>query len=131
MYVRSAKAFMLDSPKYKAERIFKLIKGTSVEELIRKGTWVKIKLKGKEGWLPKMVLSKKPPKKRISLLSQKVDIASKARKRASRYSSTAAVRALTSGRQRLNTVDAPDFEALRDIERLEINEQEAIDFLLQ
>ena len=131
MYVRSARAYLLNAPAYKAKKVVQLKKGMTVEQLARKGAWIQIKLENRQGWLPKMVLSSKPLKPRVSLLSQKVDIASKARRRASRYSSTAAVRALTSGRKRVSAMDAPDYEALRNIERIEINEQEAIEFLMQ
>lgn len=131
MYVRSAKAYMLNAPAYKAKRVIQLEKGASVEEIAVKGSWTQIKIDNHEGWMPKMVLSSQPLKPRVSLLSQKVDIASKARRRASRYSSTAAVRALTSGRARISTMDMPDYEALRNIERIEIDEKEAIEFVMQ
>ncbi len=131
MYVRSARAYLLNAPAYKAKKVIQLKKGTTVEQMSKKGSFVQIKVNNQKGWMPKMVLSSRPLKKRVSLLSQKVDIASKARRRASRYSSTAAVRALTSGRKRISTMDMPDYEALRNIERIEIDEQEAIEFLLQ
>ncbi|MCP4753839.1 MAG: SH3 domain-containing protein [Proteobacteria bacterium] len=131
MYVRSYQTFLLETPKFKADKMMKLTRGTAVEQIEKKGAWIKVEVNNQEGWLPKLVLSSRPAKRRVSLLSQKVDIASKARRRASSYSSTAAARGLTSARKRASNMEMPDYEALRNIEKREIDEAEAIQFILQ
>lgn len=131
VYVKSLRTYMFDSPSLRAQKLISLERGMEVNQLAEKGRWVQIEYQNNQGWLPKMMVSDNPIKPRVSLLSQKVDIASAARRRASRYSSTAAVRSLTSGRKRIATMQMPDYEALRNIERIEIDEAEAIEFLLK
>ena len=132
MYVRSARTDLLQMPKHKSTKLAMIKRGTKVEQLEKQGRWIKISFESKEGWVPSLVLSNKPIRRRVSLLAQKTDISSKARRRASVYSSTAAARGLTdSGRKRVSDIGSPNYEALRNIESMKIDEVAAIQFLSQ
>lgn len=130
-YVRSYKAFLLNAPKYGAKKISLVKKNEAVEETDIQGNWLKVKAKGREGWISKLVLTTSVSNRKISLLSQKIDITSKARRRASTYSSTASARGLVeSGRKRIGSTQEPDYTALKKLEEIIIDEKEAVSFLV-
>lgn len=130
LYIRSYQTFLLNSPERKAQKLVKLKRGTAVEQIRSEGKWINVTVNNQKGWLPKNVLTKKPVKKGRSLLSKKVDIATKARKRASSYSSTAAARGLTTVDQSGgDSLYEPDYQALELVEAREIDEAEAVNFL--
>ncbi len=130
MFVKSRKVKMTVAPKYGTKAVLVLKRGYKVEKLKQKKSWVKIKYKNKTGWVHKYVLSNKPPRKRISLLARKVDITSKARKRASTFTSAAAARGLVStDKDGLVKKEKHDFVALAKIENVFVDPDEALSFI--
>lgn len=131
-YIKSHKVQLTQGPG-KTTRLDDILeKGEKVEKIAAEKSWVKIRAKGIEGWVHKFALSKRPPRKRVSLLTRKVDISSKARKRASTYTSTAAARGLLdAGKKFLNQKEKPDFVALARLEDQVVDVEEATRFILE
>lgn len=131
LYVKSIKAKILSMPSFKSEIVEIASRGTVLEEIKRKGKWVMVSFRGKEGWLSRYVVSKKPPMKRVSLLARGESIKESARRRASAFTSVAAARGLTDyerlRKSRKNY--AVDYGALERMERIEIDEAEALKFV--
>ena len=130
LYVRSYKIKLTESPQRGSKKLLVLKRGDKVKKLETKKSWIKIRYNKTEGWVNKLALSKKPPKKRVSLFVKKVDITSKARKRASTFTSAAAARGLMdSGKDELVTKKGPNFVALAKMEGVEVNVEEAIEYI--
>ncbi len=130
LYVRSYKIKLMSEPDHRSQKLLTLKRGNEVEKLNTRKNWVKIKFGNREGWVNKLGLSKNKPKKRVSLFKKKVDITSKARKRASTFTSAAAARGLMdSGKDKLEIKEGPDFIALAKMEGVEVDVNEAIDFI--
>lgn len=107
-----------------------LKRGFQVEEVGSQKSWKKIRFNGISGWVHKFALSKKAPRKRISLLLKKVNISSKARKRASSFTSAAAARGLLdSEKSNLALLGEPDFVALSEMISLAVQTEEATLFV--
>ncbi|MBT4286561.1 MAG: hypothetical protein HOD92_04430 [Deltaproteobacteria bacterium] len=103
------------------EKMELLKRGFQVEVLDTVKNWKKIEFNGKTGWVHKLALSKKVPRQRISLLTKKVNISLKARKRASSFTSAAAARGLMdSEKSNLAILGAPNFMALFEMMALAV-----------
>ncbi len=130
LYVRSYKIKLMASPLHRSKILVVLKRGDQVEKLNARKSWVNIRYKNNTGWVNRLALSNKPPQKQVSLFAKKVDISSKARKRASTFTSAAAARGLMdSGEDKLVIKDGPDFEALAIMEGVEVNVEEAIEYI--
>ncbi|MBF0236557.1 MAG: SH3 domain-containing protein [SAR324 cluster bacterium] len=130
LYVRSFKAFLLEKPQGNSTKILTIAQGAAVESLETQGLWVKVAIEGQQGWISKMVLAAQPPTGKVSLLDENSELADSARRRASSFSSTAAARGLTeSGRERINSKEGTDFDAVEQLEKQQITETEAIQFI--
>lgn len=130
MYVRSYKIKLMSAPNHRSQKLMTLKRGNKVEKLSAQKNWVKVRFAKREGWVNKLALSKNEPKKRVSLFKKKVDITSKARKRASTFTSAAAARGLMdSGKEKLEIKEGPDFIALAKMEGVEVDVNEAIEFI--
>ncbi|MCG8335122.1 MAG: SH3 domain-containing protein [Proteobacteria bacterium] len=130
MYVRSYKISLMSAPAHRSQKLLTLKRGNKVEKLSTQKNWVKVRFAKREGWVNKLALSKNEPKKRVSLFRKKVDITSKARKRASTFTSAAAARGLMdSGKEKLEIKEGPDFIALAKMEGVEVDVNEAIEFI--
>ena len=114
------------------EKMELLKRGFPVKVIERVKHWKKIEFNGKTGWVHKLALSKKAPRKRVSLLAKKVNISSKARKRASSFTSAAAARGLMdSEKSNLNLLKKPDYMALSEMVALAVSIEEATLFIGQ
>ncbi len=131
LYIRGLQVFLQDAPAQTGTKGMKLNRGDQVEQISEQGMWIKVKVADHEGWLPKFALADQSIPNRVSMLNQKeVDLSANARRRASTYSSTAAVRGLTAdARKRVNTLQLPDYYALDDLEKQSIDETVAVQFL--
>ena len=125
MYVRTFRATVFTQPKFNAEKLEKLKRGTKVEVVKKGKNWTHIK----QGWVNTRLLTVTKKKEKISLLANnKVDLSKSARRRASALSSTASARGLREGQIAAKKAKE-DFEALEKIERTRSNyEQQAMEF---
>ncbi len=132
IYVKSFKVNMTETPQKGAKKLLVLKRGLEVKKLKVDKSWVKIRYKNTEGWVHKFALSDIPPRKRISLLFKKVDITSKARKRASTFTSAAAARGLVvSDKDSLVAREKHDFVALAKMENVMVDPEQAILFITE
>lgn len=132
VYVNSLQITPTETDSLNAKKLdITIPRGTAVEQIETKNTFSKIQYKNQEGWVPSIVLTEKEPLKKVSTLNNTdVDISKSARKRASGYTSAAAARGLTeSGKKRINSLQAPDYEALNKMEKGKAKEKEAVEFV--
>jgi len=133
LYVMSARAKLLESPKFGSTTIENISKGVKVSAVEKKENWYKVKHNDKTGWLSRLSVSSHPPIKRSRRLA-KVDekMKSRSRRRASAVSTTAAVRGLTDiNRTRVNNQDRMDFVALEKLDSQVYSEDEIFAFMEQ
>ena len=125
MYIRTFRATVFTQPKFNAEKLEKLKRGTKVEVVKKGKNWTQIK----QGWVNTRLLTPTKKKEKISLLANnKVDLSKNSRRRASALSSTASARGLREGSIAAKKAKE-DFKALEGIERTRSNyEQEAMEF---
>lgn len=131
LYVKSIRAKILSKPTLRSKTVATAKRGTVLEEVRKRGKWVEVIFKGKKGWISKYLVSKRPPMKRVSLLSRSKNLEKSSRRRASAFTSVAAARGLTdydrtrAGRKGFLV----DFAALEKMGSIEINEAEALQFI--
>ena len=95
VYVKSAKAKIMKSPRFDAPLVSEVERGQALS-LVEKGDrWIKVKHADKEGWVSELLVSEEPPKGRQSVLETgEDDLAGKARRRASAIATAGASRGL-------------------------------------
>lgn len=133
VYVQSVKANIVSSPAFNANVEIVALKGDKLEVLDKNDGWYKVNYKGKTGWVSKFVVSPNPPMEKITVLAGKDDTLEKeARRRASTMTTAAAARGLADeDRARLSQRGFADYDALKKIDSLKVDEKEALDFLEQ
>lgn len=137
LWVHSFKAPLYQTPSISSKKIIELEKGTNVIGIEEKENWYKVKYKGKDGWVYKLMVRKTPPLEtkdlfaKLKSLFHKTDVLrEKSRKRPSSYTTTAAARGLREKRQRFADKYGHDYDALEKIESIEISDTEALEFLM-
>jgi hypothetical protein len=130
-YIKSLQAPLLESPEPKAKIKMAISRGTEVSSVKIDDLFVKVSFNNQEGFINKLFLSTTPVINKSSLLNENVDITSKARKRASGFTSAAAARGLKEDSDDIfkNLGDADVLE-LKKMEALQVNEKLAFKFLL-
>ncbi len=128
-YVRSAKAVASQEFERSSETVATLKRGEPVEKILTQKNRYKVLFTGKEGWVDRFFLSKKPPRKRISLFQTKVDISSKARKRASVFSTAATARGLVNTRSEQTPITDLNFDAVESMENMVVLPEIAHQFM--
>ena len=133
IYVQSRSAKVFASPSFKAKVVTVAKKAQKLTVLEKSRRWYKVSYRGKEGWVSALVVSKRPPMKRVSVAGRdKGKIKKYARRRASVVTATAAARGLTEDdRRRLGNRGSVDFASLEMIEGLVISEAELDSFIKQ
>lgn len=131
LYISGIRAKVYAAPSFKSGIIDVLPRGVIVKELEREKKWVKIRFRNKVGWVSKYLLSAKPPKKRVSILAGADSIEKSSRRRASAFTSVAAARGLTDydRARRGKESYAVDFDALERMEKIKIDDMEAVRFV--
>jgi len=138
LYVHSVKAPLYQTPFIGSEKILELKKGTKVIGIEEKTNWYKVRYEGKDGWVYKLMVRKKPPLETKSLFARlksifrRIDVLrEKSRRRPSSYTTTAAARGLRDRRQRSADKYRLDYDAVEKIESVEISDAEALEFLMK
>ena len=132
MYVQN-KAKILSSPSFKAKVVVVAKKGQVLEVVKKKGRWYQVKIGNKTGWVSRLLVSKTPPMKKISVLASRgKKISKKARRRASVMTSAAAARGLAEDdRRRVGAGEMSDYAALEQMESVNVTEDEVDNFIGQ
>jgi hypothetical protein len=130
-YVQSVKARILAEPSFKAKVIGESTKGTKLLSSGRQGSWVKVLLYQKEGFVSSLLLSKTPPLEKQRLIKgEGADIKQSVRRRASTYTSAAAARGLAQDdRRRLSSEEKTDYFGLEKMESFTVSSEEVARFM--
>ncbi|RAP33046.1 hypothetical protein DID77_03705 [Candidatus Marinamargulisbacteria bacterium SCGC AG-439-L15] len=132
LYIKSMQTNIHSQSAPSSPIITTLKRGEKVQKIDEKKPWIKIKTSSHEGWVHGFAVSKSAPQKRVSILAQKQDIASSARKRARTFTSAAAARGLAeSGKKSIRAKQLPDYESLSKLEDTIIDEVEAVRFIYE
>lgn len=129
-YVQSMRAKITSNPSFKARTIAVVKKGYPLTVLGRKGTWIKVKYGNKQGYVPSLLLSRRPPLNKRGLIKADEDaLKSNIRRRASTYTSAAAARGLAADdRRRLSAEGEIDLGSLEKMEAFTVSVDELSKF---
>jgi len=130
-YVKSLKAPLLPEARNGVPPIIQLERGTKVEAGKQEGPFTAVKVAGQSGFVNKLFLTDRPPEAKSSLLKQEIDISTKARRRASGFTSAAAARGLKEDSDAIFKTlgDDADGAAVKKVEAWNVAEAAAADFL--
>ena len=132
LYIQSMRAKMVDKPTFRAKTILNMRKGDQVTVIKKKGRWINISSKGKQGWISKFLVANHPPVKRINVLVRKNQIVSNVRRRASAVTTAGAARGLSAEqRRRASSKGGSNFVALEKLEMLGITENDVRIFVVE
>lgn len=130
-YVQSMKAKIMSTPSFKAKVIGESTKGARLVSTGREGSWVKVILVQKEGYVSALLLSKLPPLEKQGVIKgEERDIKQSVRRRASTYTSAAAARGLAQDdRRRLSTEEKTDYHGLEKMESYTVSADDVARFM--
>jgi len=130
-YVQSVKARVVSSPSFKSKVVVEVNKGFKVISIGREGSWVKVKIGEKEGFISSLLLSTQPPLEKTGIIkAENTDIKQGVRRRASSYTSAAAARGLAADdRRRLSKEEKVNYEALEKMETFTVSADEIGKFM--
>lgn len=130
-YVQSANAKILSGPSFKSGVIAGAAQGETLVSTGTEGSWVKVIVGGKEGYVSTLLLSTHPPIKKVEIVkAEEPEINEGVRRRASSFSSAAAARGLTKEeRQRADVEEGVDMGALKKMESLKFADDEVSRFI--
>lgn len=130
LYVQSVKASILSSPALGSQAVAEARRGEILKELEKLDGWHKVSYKDKTGWVSKLLIGLKPPTGKVSILEETEEKIEKgARKRASAFTTAAAARGLAEQRARISDKFKVDYDGVEKMEKLDIRETEAVDFV--
>ena len=131
VYVKSLKAPLLEKPAPGAASLIVLERGARLESSRAEGPFLRAQVQGKTGYINKLFVSDKPILGKDSILNKEIDISSKARKRASGFTSSAAARGLKEDSDDIfrSLGEAGNANRLREMEELWVNEATGAAFL--
>jgi hypothetical protein len=129
-YVQSASAKVLSEPSFKSVVVATVAMGDMLSATGKEGSWVKVNIAGKAGYVSALLLSAHPPLKKTQVVkADEPEIVEGVRRRSSTFASAAAARGLTKGeRQRADGEEGSDFSALKKMEALTYTEAEVTRF---
>jgi hypothetical protein len=130
-YVQSIKAKVMSGPSFKSGIISEVSRGYKFISSGRDGSWVKVRIFNKNGYVSSLLVSTHPPfeKKRV-IRGDEADIEQGVRRRASSYTSAAAARGLAQDdRRRLSKEEKIDYESLEKMEAFTLSSDEVTRFM--
>lgn len=130
-YVQSVKAKVMSAPSFKSGVIAEVARGHKLAASGREGSWVKVRISDKDGYVSSLLVSTHPPFEKTGILKgEDADIKQGVRRRASSYTSAAAARGLASDdRRRLSQEEKVDYESLEKIEAFTLSSDEVARFM--
>lgn len=130
-YVQSLKAKIMTQPSFKSTVLGEAAKGARLQSGGREGSWVKVTVNQKEGYVSSLLVTKFPPLQRQSIIKgEEGDIKHSVRRRASTYTSAAAARGLAhDDRRRLSTEEKVDYGGLEKMEAVSVSPEEVARFM--
>lgn len=130
-YVQSAKAKILAAPSFRSSVVTEVSMGQTLTLKSREGSWLKVIIGSKEGYVSSLLVSSHPPLKRGGYIkADDSEIKQGVRRRSSSFASAAAARGLTKeDRKRADTEDRVDYQALHNMEALAFSDDEVSRFM--
>ncbi len=130
-FVQSAKAKVMSAASFKSRFLGEVGKGYKFASLAKQGNWIKVRYKGKVGYVPDLLLATHPPFKKVGLIkADESDIRQGVRRRVSSYTSAAAARGLTvDDRRRLSKEEKVDYASLEKVESFKVTPEELSRFM--
>lgn len=125
-YVQSSYARVVAEPSFGAKVVAVAGMGEKLTSTGNIGSWVKIMIGGKEGYVPLLLVSTHPPLKKVQVVRAKEpEINDGVRRRTSVFLSAAAARGLTKeDRDRLDTDERVDFVSVKNMESFTVSDSE-------
>lgn len=129
-YVQSSNANVRSDPSFGSKIIAKVAKGQTLSSISKDGSWIKVKIEGKEGYISSLLVTTHPPlEKQTFIKAEDEEIKPTARRRASSYTSAAAARGLTDeDKKREGIEESGDYKALDKMESLKVTPEEVTKF---
>lgn len=129
-YVQSSNANVRSNPSFSSKVIAKVAKGQTLTSISKDGSWIKVKVEGKEGYISSLLVSTHPPlEKQTIIKADDEEIRPTARRRASSYTSAAAARGLTDEEKKREGIEeSGDYKALDKMESLKVTPEEVSKF---
>lgn len=131
-YVQSDNANVRSEPSFGAKVIAKVAKGQTLTSISKDGSWIKVKVDGKDGYISSLLVSNHAPLDKQTTTKTTDDQAvtkPSARRRASSYTSAAAARGLTDEeRKREGVDDKSNYQAVDKMEALKVTPEEVKKF---
>jgi hypothetical protein len=130
-YVQSVKAKVMSGPSFKSDVIAEFDRGHKLAASGREGSWVKIRIADREGYVSSLLVSTHPPLEKTGVIKgSEADINQGVRRRASSYTSAAAARGLTQDdRKRLGLEEKIDYVSLEKMEAFTLSSEEITRFM--
>lgn len=131
VYVQSARAKILSAPSFRSSPIDEVGMGRMLSVKGRDGSWFKVNVGGKDGYILSLLVSNHAPLKRGGYIkADDAEIKQGVRRRSSFFASAAAARGLTKeDRARSDTEDRVDYAALRQMESQSFGDDEVMQFM--
>ena len=129
-YVQSVNANVRSDPSFGSKVIAKVSKGQTLTSVSREGSWIKIKIDGKVGYISSLLVSTHPPLEKPTVIkAEDEEFKPTARRRASSYTSAAAARGLTDeDKKHAGIEDKSDYKALNKMESVKVTPEEVKNF---
>ncbi len=132
LYVHSIKAPLYAAPSVGSRKLLQLQRGQKIIGIKENKGWYAVTFGQTQGWIYKLMARKTPPLDSSDLYGKQVDqLADKARRRPSAFTTTAAARGLKEKRKRFASKYTHDYAALEKMESIEISNEEATRFLME
>ena len=130
-YVQSVKAKVMSGPSFKSGVISEVSKGHKLSSSGREGSWVKVRISDKDGYVSSLLVSTHPPFDKTGIIKgEDAEIKQGVRRRASSYTSAAAARGLAQDeRRRLSKEEAIDYYSLDKVESFTLSPEEITRFM--
>jgi uncharacterized protein YgiM (DUF1202 family) len=128
-YVQSVNANIRSEASFGSKVIAKVAKGQTLASISREGSWIKVKVDGKEGYISSLLVSTHPPiEKQTVIKAEDEEAKPSARRRASSFTSAAAARGLTDEEKKREGIENSDFDAVKKMEAMKVTPEEVNKF---
>jgi uncharacterized protein YgiM (DUF1202 family) len=130
-YVQSVKAKVMSGPSFRSRIISEVSRGYKFISSGREGSWVKVRIFDKDGYVSSLLVATHPPFEKTRVISgDEADIKQGVRRRASSYTSAAAARGLAQDdRRRLSEEEKIDYGSLEKVEAFTLSSDEVTRFM--
>ena len=132
LYVQSSKAKIFANPSFQAQLLVTVSKGDALTVLETSEQWVKVSYQQHTGWIAALLVNRKPPQDKITVIKGQDGGAppDDARRRASSSASAAAARGLRQDeRARASDQSQTNYPALEKMEANKVTEKDVETFM--